>query len=283
MKKLFALLLVLGLILSMAACASKAPETTEPPAAPETTEPPAAQEATEAPAAPQAPAEGELLEGLQVTVFKVIDRKTVVVRFNQDRWGYTDTPNYQVVDETGKAYELESCNSAFWDMGGDTPNVFTMIFKDSLPVGNYTITVSNITDAITEPFHTYAPCQTVLMITDDVTESAQAQAVDQEIGQIALDVQKIVDSNNIIVHFDIECIGCTDAPNYIVKNEKGEQIQVVSAQSAFVEMGGTMPNVFKLTFAQPLTAGTYTVTATNMASTTATTSIYPDAVAEFTV
>ena len=54
MKKLFALLLALAMVLSMAACGSSAPAATEAPAAPAATEAPAAPAATEAPAEPVA-------------------------------------------------------------------------------------------------------------------------------------------------------------------------------------------------------------------------------------
>jgi len=273
MKKILAMILAILMLLSMAACAQTQPEETT--TAPTETEP--TTEATEA------TEDGGMLDGLKVTVFKVISRRHVVVRFNQDRWGYTTVENYKIVDESGVEYVPETCNSAFWDMGGEIPDVFMMVFPEPLPVGNYTITVSNITDAITEPYHTYLPCETTLSITEDIPEGAIANAEPTDAGELEFEVYQVMDASNIVVRFAVECIGCTDAPNYVVTNAAGEEMTIVSAQSAFVELGSGVPNVFKLTFAEPLAAGTYKLVVKNMASTTVVNAVYAEAEIEFTV
>lgn len=274
MKKMFALLLAIAMLLSLAACSQGKPgETTEVPTV-ATTEPVPTE--TEEP-------EDAMIDGLQVTVFKVLSRRQIVIRFNQDRWGYTDVPNYQVVDDVGNQFVPETCNSAFWDMGGEIPDVFMMVFPEPLPVGNYTITVSNIKDALTEPYHIYAPCQTTLQITEDIPEGAAGGAEPTDAGELEFEVYQIIDPSNVVVRFAVECIGCTDAPNYVVTNAAGEEMAITTASSAFVEMGGGVPNVFKLTFAEPLAAGTYKLLVKNMASMTVVNAIYTETEIEFTV
>ena len=276
MKKILAMILAIMMLLSMAACGQGKPaETTEAPTVAPTTETPT--EATEELES------GAMIDGLQVTVFKVLSRRQIVVRFNQDRWGYTDVENYYVVDESGKQYIPETCNSAFWDMGGEIPDVFMMVFPEPLPVGNYTITVSNIKDALTEPYHIYNPCETTLQITEDIPEGAAGGAEPTDAGALEVEVYQIMDPSNVVVRFAIECIGCTDAPNYVVTNAEGKEMAIVSAQSAFVELGSGVPNVFKLTFAEPLAAGTYKLVVKNMASMTVVNAIYAETEIEFTV
>ena len=176
MKKLIALLLaVLMLVSVMAGCAKTPAE--EPKDEEKEEEPKEEQkeEPEEAPEeAPEEPEE-ELEEGclgtlndLQVVVHKTLDRSNVIVRFSKDLFGYTDVPNYKVVDKDGKEMKLVSANSAFWDLGGEITNVFKLVFTEPLEVGTYTITVTNIVDAISGPFHNYEPVETTLIITEDI-------------------------------------------------------------------------------------------------------------------
>lgn len=178
MKKLIALLLALVLVLGMAACAAKPAEEQkeEPEEEPKQEEP--KEEEKEEPKEEEP--EEELEEGclgtlndLQVVVHKTLDRSNVIVRFSKDLFGYTDVPNYKVVDKDGKEMKLVSANSAFWDLGGEITNVFKLVFTEPLEVGTYTITVTNIVDAISGPFHNYEPVETTLIITDDIPVSEE--------------------------------------------------------------------------------------------------------------
>ena len=183
MKKLIALFLIFALLLTaFAACGAKE-ETAEAAPAEEVkeeagAETEAVEETAEEPEEEEAEEEeeesGELLDGVKVTVYQIDDRCTVIVRFNMDLFGYTDVPNYDIVDANGnKVTTLISANSAFWDLGGEVTNVFKLVFSEPLAVGTYTITVNNIVDAITEPYHNFVPCEAELIITEDIPESAE--------------------------------------------------------------------------------------------------------------
>ncbi len=106
----------------------------------------------------------ELLTGLEVSVYKIIDNSNVIIQFNKDFWGYTDVPNYEIKDKSGKVQEIISITSAFAELGGQIPRVFHIVFKSPLSPGEYTITVSNITDSLTPPLHKFAPASTTLII-----------------------------------------------------------------------------------------------------------------------
>ncbi len=193
MKKLIALLLALVMLVSvLTACgkteekaaeepkeevaAEEKPEEKAEEAEPEKEEEAAEEEPAEEAAEEAAETEesGEWLDGLEVTVHKTLDRSNVIVRFNLDLFGYTDVPNYTIVDENGNKIEtLASANSAFWDLGGEVTNVFKLSFSEPLAVGTYTVTVNNIVDAIDGPFHNFVPCETTIVITDDIPESAE--------------------------------------------------------------------------------------------------------------
>jgi len=189
-------------------------------------------------------------EPLSMSLYKFIDESQIIVQFNQDCMGCTDAPNYTVTDSNGKRYEVKKAESAYAELGGEAPNVFKLTFAEKLPEGDYTVTANMAIAGEAQ-----AP------VTVEFSVSA-----DGESGmKIDMDVYKIVDASHVIVRFEKPCIGCTDAPNYTVTDSNGNTVKVVSATSAFMELGGGVPDVFKLTFEAPLAPGKYTVTAKNIA------------------
>ena len=65
-----------------------------------------------------------------------------------------------------------------------------------------------------------------------------------------------LDSRNVIIQLNEPIIGCTTAENYEFHTLSGEVIPVTSAVSAFQEIGGEAPNVFRLTTGKDLQVGT---------------------------
>ena len=191
------------------------------------------------------------VEPLSMSLYKFIDGKQIIVQFNQECMGCTEAANYTVTDSNGKSYEVKKAESAYAELGGEAPNVFKLTFKEELPAGDYTVTASNMSIA----GETAEPVSVDFSISDD-GESGMT---------IGLSLYKVVDASHVIVRFAKPCIGCTDAPNYTVTDSKGNAVKVVSATSAFMELGGGVPDVFKLTFEKPLAPGKYTVTAKNIA------------------
>ena len=202
--------------------------------------------------------ESDMVSGMEIEIVKVVDAANVIVKFNKEVWGCTDAPNYRVTDNKGNVYTVVSANSAFAELGGEMPNVFRLTFSKNLPVGKYTVVANNMIDSISEPIHTYMPAKATFEITADT------QGAEERLGTVKMTIHKVVDTSNVIVRFSSPIIGCTDAPNYTVTSSSGAVQTIVSAKSAFAELGGEVPDVFKLTFASPLAKGTYTVTASNM-------------------
>lgn len=133
----------------------------------------ASEAATEAAVETAAEEELEVLDTMKISIHKILDRSNVIVRFNLDLIGYTDTPNYTITDESGKEMELVSANSAFWDLGGEVTNVFKLVFSEPLEPGKYNVKIQNIVDAIGDPHHNFLPAECELVITEDVPVSAE--------------------------------------------------------------------------------------------------------------
>ncbi len=207
----------------------------------------------------------ELLTGLEVSVYKIIDNSNVIIQFNKDFWGYTDVPNYEIKDKSGKVQEIISITSAFAELGGQIPRVFHIVFKSPLSPGEYTITVSNITDSLTPPLHKFAPASTTLIIPEELSqENNESTGKETTETDLEVSVYKIIDKSNIIIKFNKDLIGYTDIPNYVVKDGSGKLYEISSITSAFTELGSEVPNVFHIVFKSPLSPGEYTVTISNI-------------------
>jgi len=96
----------------------------------------------------------------------------------------------------------------------------------------------------------------------DILENLMAQSV-----PLKMKIYKVVDNRNVIVKFiGGEFYGATEVTNYSVQNALGEEQEILSVNSAFIELGGDEDalGTFRITLRSPLPPDSYAITVNHL-------------------
>ena len=161
-----------------------------------------------------------------LSIYALTNNQSILVKYDKAVSGNTDKANYVVTNSAGQAVTVSYAGDAQGETG--VANTVKLNFSDPLLADTYTIQTRNM---------------------------GQNSTCEFEIS-LHLSTYRIVDSRNVIIQLNEPIIGCTTAENYVFHSLAGEEIQITSAVSAFQEIGGEAPNVFRLTTAKSLQPGT---------------------------
>ena len=161
-----------------------------------------------------------------LSIYALTNNQSILVKYDRAVSGSTEKANYVVTNSAGQAVTVSYAGDAQGETG--VANTVKLNFSDPLLADTYTIQTRNM---------------------------GQNSTCEFEIS-LHLSTYRIVDKRNVIIQLNEPIIGCTTAENYEFHTLSGEVIPVTSAVSAFQEIGGEAPNVFRLTTGKDLQPGT---------------------------
>ena len=168
----------------------------------------------------------DLPENKGVTIHALTNNQSILVRFDKALSGMDNRNNYVITNSAGQVMTLSYAGDAQGETG--VANTVKLNFPDPLAADSYHIKTRNMGEV----------CECDFEISLNLT------------------VYRFVDKRNVIIQLNEPIIGCTTAENYEFHTLSGEVIPVTSAVSAFQEIGGEAPNVFRLTTGKDLQVGT---------------------------